>query len=329
MSGFNVVAATEDMDRPDWLAHRRRGIGGSDVAAIAGLSRWTSPFEVWLDKVDAPRPHDGDQSEAAQWGVLLEPVIRDEVARREGLTIHELPALIAHPEHDWMLANVDGLAWHPDDGAGPASALYEGKTTGHWSGAEWGDETEPLVPDAYILQGQHYLAVTGRRRVVYGVLIAGQRLAVRYVERDDELIAHLVDIETEFWQRVQDRTPPDPDGSKATTDLLGRLYEVQTDTSLVADNPDEIRDLLRQRADAKAQAKTLEERAREVENRLKMLAAEHKFVRDPDGRPLFTWREIQTARLDGKALAAAHPDIAAEFTATTSHRRFHVPKGVI
>ena len=42
------IASTENMDREVWHELRRKGIGGSDVAPIAGISRWKSPVEVWI-----------------------------------------------------------------------------------------------------------------------------------------------------------------------------------------------------------------------------------------------------------------------------------------
>jgi len=60
-------------DRAAWLEARRRTIGGSDVAAILGLSKWGTPFSVWLDKT-GQTPEQG-----AQWihvrGHLMEPLI--------------------------------------------------------------------------------------------------------------------------------------------------------------------------------------------------------------------------------------------------------------
>ena len=37
--------------RDAWLAARRSGIGGSDIAAICGLSPYQTPYDVWLDKL--------------------------------------------------------------------------------------------------------------------------------------------------------------------------------------------------------------------------------------------------------------------------------------
>jgi predicted phage-related endonuclease len=76
----------ERLTRPDWLEARRNGIGGSDAAAICGLDPCRSAFELLLDKTRVV-VDDDRAGEAAQWGRLLEPVIADEVARREQLDV--------------------------------------------------------------------------------------------------------------------------------------------------------------------------------------------------------------------------------------------------
>lgn len=312
-----VVADTASLERADWLELRRRGIGGSDAAAICGQSRYRSPLKVWLDKTGAL--DDDHDNEAMEWGRRLEPIVADATAERTGLTFAEMPVLLASPERDWQLANVDRFAV---DKHGDWS-VAEIKTAGHWAGSEWDDGA---VPDAYLLQGCHYLAVTGLPRVIFGVLIGGQRLEVRTVERDEELIEHLTTIEAEFWQRVLNLTPPDPDGSKATTDLLAHLYDVKPGSILTVDDLDRVRHHLDERAYEKQAEAYHAERAAMHENALKALIGEHEVAKDHDGRVLFTWKQSKVHRLDTKSLRAAEPELADAHTTTTTQRRFHAPK---
>ena len=152
-----VLADTEGMSRDEWLAHRRQGIGGSDVSALVGLSQWATPLSVWLEKTGVYVPEDSP-SEAMEWGTLLEPVVADEFSRRSGIPTEPYRHLPAHPEHPWMLANVDRLI--PDDPIEGVhvAGIYEGKTTSPWQRKEWADGR---VPDHAALQTHHYLAVTG------------------------------------------------------------------------------------------------------------------------------------------------------------------------
>lgn len=315
--GVAVVAVTEGMERSEWLDLRRRGIGGSDAAAICGQSRYKSAFELWLEKTAAPEYVDDADNEPMEWGRRLEPLVADVVAEREGMDLVPVHALLAHPDRPWQLANIDRAAYDRTGGLG----VYEGKTAGHFAGADWEGDA---VPDAYLLQGMHYLAVTGMPWVLYGVLIGGQRLAIRRVQRDDELIAHLTTLEADFWRRVVERTPPDPDGSKSCTELLAHMWDVKPGAVLTLD-PDEVEPLLIERATHDAVEKAAAKAKAEVENRLKAALGEHEIAVGPDGRQIYTWKEHERSDLDRAALSEAHPDIVDAFTRTSTYRKFHAP----
>lgn len=317
---YEVLAETEGMEREEWLAERRRGIGGSDAAAIAGVDTYRSTYELWLDKIGAPVDDDGP-SEPAYWGTRLEDIVRDEVHLRTGMDIVPDKKLLAATQRPWQLANLDGWARARPEDVG----VYEGKTAGHWAGQAWEHDE---VPDAYLLQGMHYLAVTGAPWLLYGVLIGGQRLEIRRVERDQELIDHLITIEADFWHMVTEKIPPPVDGSKACTDLLAHLWDVKPDAVATLD-PGEVLPIIEERQVLAEQIKAAETRKAELENQLKLLINEHEEAIGPDGRRLFSWKWVESQRLDAKALRESHPDIAEAFTKPTGYRRLHIPKDVI
>ena len=316
---YEVLAETAGMERDEWLAARRKGIGGSDAAAIVGVDTYRSTFEVWLDKTGAPVDHD-DQSEPAYWGTRLEDIVREEVHLRTGHDIVPDKKLLASLQRPWQLANLDGWV---HDRATDEIGVYEGKTAGYWAGQEWeADE----VPDTYLLQGMHYLAVTGAPWLVYGVLIGGQRLEIRRVDRDQELIDHLITIEADFWAHVVEKVPPPVDGSKACTDLLAHMWDVKPDAVVTLD-AGEVVPILNERALLVEEINAAETRKTELENQLKLLINEHEVAIDGDGRQLFTWKWIEQSRLDGTALRESHPDLAEAFTKTSGYRRLYIPKG--
>lgn len=311
-----VVTSTAGMDRPEWLDVRRKGIGGSDAAAICGLSQWRTPLAVWLEKVAAPDAPDDEDSEAALWGRLLEPVVADETAARTGVELFPVDAVLAHPLRSWQLASVDRGARRPTGELG----VYEGKTAGYWSADDWSADQ---VPEPYLLQGMHYLAVTGLGWVMFAVLIAGQRLAVRIVQRDEELIDHLVAIEAEFWQMVEDRTPPPV--TAADRRLLEHLYDVREGAVLTVGDDDDVVDLVDAYREAHAAVKAAEADKELAGNRLRAAAGEHEVVVTDSGRKLFTWKTTTSRRLDQEALSVAHPDIADAFKTERTERRLYVP----
>lgn len=301
-----VVVAPPGLDREQWLGARRTGVGGSDIAAVLGMSKYTSPTEVYLDKtgvlVDDHRSP--ELEEAAFWGHQHEPTVARVFSERTGLRVVEGPGMLAHAERRWMLANVDRFVLEPGEDA-PAS-LLEIKTRSAFQLDEW----LLGVPDGPALQTHWYLAVTGYQHAHVAALLGGNRLLIHRVERDEGLIEHLVEIVGRFWQGVLDGTPPPVDGSEATAELLGHLYRVTPDRITVAD-PADVLPLLERRRELKAREERTAAELREVDNRLKATAGEAEVVK-VQGSVAFTYR--QNGPLSAKRFSAAHPDLAATYT---------------
>ena len=161
-----VLANTLHMDRKAWLEARKQGLGGSDVATIAGLSKWKSQVQVFLEKTQAIEQEDV-QSEA-YFGNVLEEVVAQEFAKRTGLKVQRRNAILQHPAYPWMLANVDRLI------VGERIGL-ECKTASEYLKKWEGEE----IPVTYLLQCQHYMAVTGYEAWWIAVLIGGNKFVYK------------------------------------------------------------------------------------------------------------------------------------------------------
>ena len=193
----NVLASTENLPYEDWLEYRKQGIGGSDAAVACGIGRYKSPVELWLEKTgQLPNQEAG---EAAYWGTQLEPLVRAEFTRRTGIEVTHTKQLLQSAEHPFMLANLDGTCEHPDFGP----CIFEAKTASAYKAKEWDNS----IPEEYLLQIQHYMAVTGYRGAYIAALIGGNTFRWKFVERDEGLIAVMIRLEAEFWGYVQDGTP--------------------------------------------------------------------------------------------------------------------------
>ncbi|MFF4701271.1 YqaJ viral recombinase family nuclease [Streptomyces chattanoogensis] len=297
-----VVIAPPALEREQWLDVRRMGIGGSDVPAVLGMDRYRGPLEVYLDKAgELPNlPRDPELDEAAFWGNVLEPVVADTFAQHTGLRVTDGPGTLAHVDRPWMLANLDRVVIEAGERA--PSSLLEIKTRSAFQLDDWREG----VPDGPALQVHWYLAVTGYSHAHVAALLGGNRLMVHRVERDEQLVEHLVDLVGEFWQHVEDRTPPAVDGSAATAELLAHLYEVEPDAVALAD-PAEVLPLLDQLAELKLREQQLADERRAIENQLKAIAGTAEIVRCRD-EVAFTWK--RNGPLSVKRFAAAHPELA-------------------
>lgn len=150
----------QEDDEAAWLAARTRGIGGSDVGPICGVSPFTSARQVYLNKTgqytDAMKPGEAAQ-ERMRFGHLLEPVVADEYAHRakdEIKAIYTVDATLCHKDFPWALANVDRLIEYADGTLG----ILECKTTSEYGKDEW-DSGEILM--TYIYQLNWYLWILG------------------------------------------------------------------------------------------------------------------------------------------------------------------------
>ncbi len=306
-----VLVSTENMPYEDWLEYRKQGIGGSDASVVCGINRYKSPVELWMEKT-GQLPHQ-EAGEAAYWGTQLEPFVRAEFTKRTGIEVSRRNELLQSEEHPFMLANLDGICEVPD--VGPC--IFEAKTASAYKVGEW----EDTIPDEYALQLAHYMAVTGYAGAYIAVLIGGNTFKWKFIERDEELISMLIQLETDFWNHVQDGTPPPLDGSDASAKFLAERFSNSTPRSHIT-LPDTAANLLAQYDEACEELEAVTERKQKAENLLKEMIGENEV--GTAGDRVITWKSVSQERLDSKTLRAEHPVLYKKYVNQTSYRRFSV-----
>ena len=70
-----VLVDTTDLPRDEWLAYRRKGIGGSDAAAVLGISPFMTARDLYYDKLGISAQADEENWVAKEIGHLLEPLV--------------------------------------------------------------------------------------------------------------------------------------------------------------------------------------------------------------------------------------------------------------
>lgn len=260
----NVLLKTDNLSEQEWLEARRQGIGGSDASSAVGLNPYKSAYELYLEKRGELKPEDLSDNEAVHFGHVLEDIVAQEYSRRTGHQVRRRNAILQHSDHPFMLCNVDRLIVGLENGPG----VLECKTAGAFSSSEvWGDPGTDEVPEPYLVQVQHMLSVTGYTWSKLAVLIGGRDFRIYDIQRDDELIADLIDAETYFWECVQDGTPPAVDYSAPSTEpLMKRLYP-GTDGSVIELDSD-IAEWAEIERDAAEKVKKYQDLRKEAKNRL-------------------------------------------------------------
>lgn len=295
----------------EWINARKKGIGGSDAPVVLGISKYKTPFQLWLEKTDQAFV-DESQSEAAYFGSLLEDLVAKEFEKRTGKKVRRNNFILRHPKHDFIIANIDRKIVGED-------ALLECKTASAYLADEWENDE---IPAQYLVQVQHYMGVTGYEKAYVAVLIGGQRFIWKEVERDDELIDMIFQAEIDFWNNhVLADVPPPLDGSSAAEKYLNERYQ-KTDPDKVVDLPCSYKEKLDYYFELKQQEKELKELIKKTENELKneLKDAEIGITKGYQ----VTWKPITQNRVDSKLLKEKYPNVYESVIKKTEYRRFNV-----
>lgn len=256
------------IDREQWLRERKKGIGGSDVAAILGLSKWKSAYDIWVDKTTDVLQEEYS-NESIYWGNVLEEIVAQEFSKQTGVKVRRNNKILQHPEYYWMRASIDRKIVGEN-------ALLECKTTSEYNKNEWKDDEIPLN---YILQCMHYLAVTGFEKCYIACLVGGRHFIYKKILRDEEVIKVLIEKERIFWQEhVEKNIPPEVDGSESCKKLLDSQYESVDNLEIDLDNQNKIDLLVKDLEYLKSQKKVCDDQLKliganitETENKIKTI----------------------------------------------------------
>lgn len=290
-----MTKSTLEMTHQEWLADRRKGIGGSDVATILGLNKWKSPYQLWLEKTGQINLEESD-SEPAYWGNVLEEVVAREFCERTGKKVRRRNQVFEHEEYQFLRANIDR------DVVGE-NALLECKTANQFLAKDWDGEE---IPMSYLCQVQHYMNVLNREYAYIAVLIGGQKFIWKKIERDQELIDLITKHLVEFWQiNVVEGVEPRIDGSQATSDFLNERYAEEGSQEIML--PSEFDDLITYRNQLKEDEKVIKEKIVETENLIKSELGKRDALIGITKQFIVTWKSVASNRLNKKLLAAKYP----------------------
>lgn len=308
---MRVVVKTNNLRREEWLKYRTGGIGGSDVSVIAGINPYRSLHQLWLEKTGQISPEETD-NEYTHFGTLLEPIVRKEFVERTGLKVRQKHMLLQSEEFPFMYADLDGVI--NDNGE---TAIFEAKTASQYKAETW----ENGVPAGYILQVQHYMAVTGAKKTYIAALIGGNHFVYHVIERDVIMIAKIIAMENHFWKHnVIGGVEPIPDGSDATTEYLNQKYAVSNGKTI--DLPQEAIAICEEYERLAKQLKEVENAKNSAANQIKNYMKEAEVGRV--GNKCISWKQIVKSTVDTKKLKEEQPELYSNYLMQSSYRRLTV-----
>ena len=226
-----ILVSTEDLPREQWLEYRRKGIGGSDAAAVLGISPFRTGRDLYYDKLNIVTADDAENWVQLEVGTLLEPLVAKIFAHKTGYKIYRRPFMFQHPLYPWMLADLDYMVELPDG----TTAILEIKTTNYNAKDNWWYNGEEIVPIYYESQGRHYMAVMNIDRVYFCCLYGNSEdeAIIRRIDRDMAYEEELIALERDFWENhVLTKTPPpyvEADGDLILESLRRKLGPADKD----------------------------------------------------------------------------------------------------
>lgn len=297
------------------LEQRKAGIGGSDIGAVLGFSPYKTPLDVYNEKLGFVQPADLSSNDSVHFGNVLEDTVASEFSRRTGFKVRRNNNQLAHRDYPFLLANIDR------DIVGKPFGLkcgLECKTTDKWAARPelWGEgaalefdsggephivDYDEKVPDWYLMQCAHYMAVTDADMWFLAVLIGGNDFRFYTIQRNMKLEKAMIARASAFWQHVLEETPPPPTN---VVDLEA-MFSIDNGKSITA--TPEIVDAYVRSKEIQAQMKALETELEGqtigktklggLKNKIRMFIGEHsEVVLDGEGKPLATWKAPKNGR---------------------------------
>lgn len=332
----SVLVETADLSREEWLEYRRLGIGGSDAAAVLGISPFRTARDLYYDKLNIATADDDENWVAKEMGNLLEPLVAKIFARKTGLKIYQRKCMFQHPLYSWMLADLDYLVELPDG----TIAILEIKTTNYNAKDHWWYNGKEIVPVYYESQGRHYMAVMNIDRVYFCCLYGNNEdeSIIRHIDRDMDYEAELIEMERCFWHdNVLSKVPPPytEDGELILESLRRQLGPSEKDAPpAVLAMPQYA--LITRYLELQEQKSTLSKQEDQIENEMKRLKAHlvaamgkscSAVYTDTNGGYAITYNPVRKATIskDGlERMKEVHPDIYNEYVTISESRRFNI-----
>ena len=301
--------STLGMSRREWLVERKSGIGGSDAGAVCGLNPYAGPMSVYRDKTFPVLTE--EDNEAMRQGRDLEDYVAERFTEATGLKVRRSHHMYRSRKHPFMIADIDRLIVGEDAG-------LECKTVNAWQSDKWKDGR---IPPHYLIQCQHYMAVTGKAAWYLAAVILGLSFVYQKIERDERLIENLVCIEKEFWDRhVVPRRMPPPDGSEICDEVLAEYFLTAKDTKpLPLLGFDE---RLERREEILALIEKLETEERKICQEIKCYMEGHESA--VNDRYHVSWTNVSSTRLDTKRIREEQPELYQKYGKTINSRRFSI-----
>lgn len=317
------------------LEERRHYIGGSDVGAILGYSKWKTALDVYFEKVEGIRQEINNNF--IDWGNRLEPLMRDTFSKITGLETSEIVNTKYHKDYPFIAANIDGLIKINDS----ENAILEVKTVSQFARKQWGKpkcdlnlppentflstngfgEDDGYIPMNYLCQVILYCAVYELNKAYFAVYFGNDLpLQIYQYNRDLELEDKVIEKLKYFWcEHVEKEIPPAPTSKGELLDAYPRANE---NSFIVIEN--NLEDDYYRLKKLKKQEKETKKNIEQLSTKIMKFMGEKEALLDADSSKLVLWRDITRSKFDVKKFKEENEKLYKKYLKQINSRNFHI-----
>lgn len=300
---------TKDLSHDDWLRLRKTGLGGSDIGAICGINKYSSPVKIYRDKI-SDKIIEVD-NEATRIGRDLEDYCARRFMEATGLKVRRSNYMYRSVENPFMIADVDRLIVGEDAG-------LECKTTNIMNASQWKNGQIPL---SYVMQCYHYMYCTGKRTWYIACVIMGKEFVYRKLTWNDEIINNIIRVESNFWNNhVLKRVMPEPDGSDSSSKVILEMFPKAEPESFIELNGFD--EKLARRDRIIAEITELDREKNRIEQEVQLYMKGFENAQNDSYR--IKWHNVESTRLDSQRLRKENPEIYDMYAKRVVTRRFQI-----
>lgn len=302
------LVSTLNIEKTEWLKYRKQGIGGSDAGAVCGFNPYCTAIQVFQDKT-SENIEDID-NEAMRQGREFEDYVAKRFMEATGKKVRRANAMFYDERNPFMLADVDRMVVGENAG-------LECKTASPYMADKWKDGN---IPMSYQIQCYHYMSVCNAEAWYIAVVIYGREFKFYKIERDQQIIDDLIQIEKDFWENnVLKNVIPSPDGSKLADSVIAEYFKESNSRVIPLNGFD---DKLKRRQELVDLMQKMDTEKKQIEQELKMYLGEAETAENEQFR--VSWKSVYSNRIDEKRLKEEQPEIYEEYRKLVSSRRFTV-----
>ena len=313
------------LNNQDFTQERAKHLGGSDLGAILGLSKYRTALDVWLEKTG--KSIQTESTMPLRFGSFAETFVASEYSRETGFALLEYAPIILHKKHSFLGGHIDRFAipsnfmakdgLFTEDGQCVATHILECKTANPFAQSEWGEPGTDQVPMAYLVQCLWYLLITQLERADLAVLFGNSDLRIYTIKRDSSIEAVLLEKAVQFWEAYVKTDLPPPAQSEID---YKKLFAKSIPRKAVEAHPSTV-ELLKTLPTVQSELEQCEARISKIKQVI-MSEMQDAEVLTFTGQTLATWKAPKPSyRLDAKKLEQAHPELMVQYQIPISNSR--------